>query len=308
MNRCLRTLAILAILLPVTRLAAQDEEPQLEEFLRPARNDASIDLAFRSMYDLDFPEADRKLDGFVAENPTDPLGPAAQAASVLFAIFEENRVLQSEFFASDDGYGNRKVVVVDDVIRSRFDADLSRAERLARQTLDQDSTNQNALFALTLSYGLRADYAALIEHRDLAALRFSETGSSWAKKLLAISPGFHDAYVATGVQTYLVSLKPAPVRWVLRMGGIRSDQTAGIRELQLAAQDGRYLGPFARILLAVAHLRNQQVEDAFRLLDGLQQEFPHNPLFAQEIVKLQPHTETDAKARNATAPSRANVR
>jgi len=161
----------------VIRLAAQDDEPQLEEFRRPARSSASIDLAFRSMYDLDFSEADRMLDRFVAENPNDPLGPAARAASVLFLIFEENHVLQSEFFASDGGYGSRKVVVVNGATRSRFDSDLSLAERLARQTLEQDSVNQNALFALTLTYGLRADYAALIEHRDLAALRFSETGS-----------------------------------------------------------------------------------------------------------------------------------
>ena len=288
MKRCLQSALVLLILLPTVSLSAQDDEPQLQEFARPSVSGAALEQGFAAMYDLKFEDADLVFHRFIAGNPRDPLGPAALGASMLFALFEQHDILQSEFFSSEEGYGARKQVVIDESARKRFNDALNTAEELARITLVQDPSNEHALFALTLVYGLRADCAALIEHRDFWALRFSDTSNGWARKLLEVSPDFCDAYVATGVQKYLVGLKPAPVRWMLQLGGIKGDQRKGIEELQLAAEKGRYLSPFARILLAVAHLRVQDHDQAFSLLSGLQRDFPHNHLFAEEMAKLRP--------------------
>jgi len=57
-------------------------------------------------------------------------------------------------------------------------------------------------------------------------------------------------------------------------------------ELQLTAQRGHYLAPFARILLAIAYVRDKDKLRARDLLVSLRDEFPHNPLFAQEISRL----------------------
>jgi hypothetical protein len=287
MRRYFPIVAMLLTLLFTVRLSAQNEEPQLAEYQLHPNPDARLDHAFLAMYDLDFAKADAELSQFVAEKPNDPVGPAAQAASVLFAIFEQHKVLQAEFFASDGGYAKRHRVMPDEPSRKHFEEALSHSESLATQALASNSADVHSLFALTLASGLRADYAALIEHRDSTALHFSDIGTGWAAKLLAISPDFCDAYVATGVQKYLVSLKPAPMRWMLRLGGIKGDQDQGIRDLQLAADKGRYLAPFARILLTVAHLRKQERDRAFTLLADLHQQFPHNPLFVEEMAKLQ---------------------
>jgi hypothetical protein len=157
---------------------------------------------------------------------------------------------------------------------------------LAKQSLVENGANEDALFALTLFFGLQADYAALVERRDVAALRFSNQGTGWARKLLSLSPKFYDAYVATGIQKYLVGLRPAPIRWALRLGGIKGDRDAGVRDLKLAACKGRYLAPFARILLAIVHLRKDERTAAVEILHGLHQQFPDNPLFAEEIARI----------------------
>ena len=122
---------------------------------------------------------------------------------------------------SNDSYAKRRVVMPDSDRVKQFNLALNRAETLANQSLATNAQDENALLALTLVYGLRADYAALIERHDLAALRFSEKGTELANKLLAVSPQSYDAYVATGIQKYLVVLRPAPVRWLLRVGGIK---------------------------------------------------------------------------------------
>jgi hypothetical protein len=79
----------------------------------------------------------------------------------------------------------------------------------------------------------------------------------------------------------------APVRWMLRLGGLPGDKQAGIADLQLTAERGHYLAPFARILLAIAYVREKDRPRALRLLMGLRTQFPGNPLYAREIARLQ---------------------
>jgi hypothetical protein len=79
----------------------------------------------------------------------------------------------------------------------------------------------------------------------------------------------------------------APVRWLLRMGGLPADKQGGIADLQTTADHGHYLAPFARILLSIAYVREKDKTRAIQLLAGLQKEFPQNTLFAREIAHLQ---------------------
>ena len=78
----------------------------------------------------------------------------------------------------------------------------------------------------------------------------------------------------------------APVRWMLRMGGVSGDKKQGIVELQMTADHGRYLGPFARILLSIAYVRDKDNARARELLTNLRDEFPKNTLFPREIARL----------------------
>ena len=71
-----------------------------------------------------------------------------------------------------------------------------------------------------------------------------------------------------------------------RFAGIRGDKRGGIQQLEIAAAQGRYLRPFAKILLALAALREKQPALARTQLAELVAEFPQNPLFASELAKL----------------------
>jgi hypothetical protein len=82
-------------------------------------------------------------------------------------------------------------------------------------------------------------------------------------------------------------LKPAPVRWLLRLYGAETDKEMGIQRLQLTATKGHYLLPFARLLLAVAALRDKNRIQAREFLQNLAQEFPNNQLYRRELSRLQ---------------------
>jgi hypothetical protein len=104
--------------------------------------------------------------------------------------------------------------------------------------------------------------------------------------VLAQSPDSYDAYVATGMGKVIVARKSAPVRWVLRMGGLKGDETEGVKELTLAADHAHYLAPFARLLVVFEDVRFKNTDDARRKLEALHQQFPNNHLFQDELDKL----------------------
>jgi hypothetical protein len=64
---------------------------------------------------------------------------------------------------------------------------------------------------------------------------------------------------------------------------VHGDRARGLEELQLAADHGNYLRPFAKIFLALAFEREHQMDHARVLLTELTAEFPSNPLFAHEL-------------------------
>jgi hypothetical protein len=246
----------------------------------------SLDSGFRLLYDLNFAGAHAVFASWQQEHPDDPMGPACEAAGLLFSEFDRLGILESQFYESDQAFDARQKPSPDPAIRGRFDSAIERAESRARTRLAKDTKDRDALFAMTLSSGLKADYAALIEKRNLSSLHFTKEATGWAEQLLAVDPECYDARVATGFSKYIVGSMAAPVRWILRLGGVPGDKSGGIADLQQTAQHGHYLAPFARILLAIAYVREKDKPRARELLAALREEFPNNTLFGREIARL----------------------
>jgi hypothetical protein len=251
-----------------------------------AQERLNLEHGYGLMYALEFDAADREFARWQQAYPDDALLPASRAANLLFREFDRLGILQSELFQDNSAFLHRVRPEPDPRLRSAFEVRLQEAEQAAQRRLAVAPRDTNALFAMTLVHGLRADYASLIEKRNMAALSYTREATTWARRLLAIAPAYYDAYLATGISAYLVGSLPAPVRWVLRVGGYDGDKQRGLRELALTAERGRLLAPFARILLAVAALRDRDAGRARTLLDGLARDFPTNPLFQRELQRL----------------------
>src|SRR5216683_231080 len=245
-----------------------------------------LDRGFQLLYSLDFDGAHNIFAAWEQSHPDDPMGPTADAAGVLFSEFHRLGVLEAQFFESDKRFENRPKPNSEPVVRDRFNAAIQKAESIAHARLAKNARDRDALFALTLTSGLQGDYAALIEKRNLASLRFTKDATGWAQQTLAVDPSCYDAYLASGFSKFIIGSLNAPMRWLVRLGGISGDKKAGIKELQLTAEHGRYLAPFANILLAMAYVHEHDKPRARELLAGLRDKFPTNPLFALEIARL----------------------
>lgn len=246
----------------------------------------TLETGFTQMYDLQFNQAHSSFHSWMAQHPDDPMGPVSDAAAYLFAEFDRLHILQSEFFLHDDTFLNRKKPTPDPQLKTAFDAELKQAEQLADHALAQDGSDLNAQFATLLRLGLHSDYLALIEKKYVSSLADVKASRTLAEKLLTANPSFADAYLAVGVENYLLSLKPAPVRWLLRVSGAETSRETGIADLTRTAEHGHLLEPYARVLLAVAALRDKNLARARELLESLAKDFPHNPLYRQELARL----------------------
>ena len=245
-----------------------------------------LDRGFSGLYNLDFTAAQQDFATWQRSHPDDPVGPVSEAAGFLFSEFNRLGILETQFFESDSAFADRPKVTADPAVRRHFQDAIARAEKLAQARLAKDPNDRDALFAHTLASGLQADYAALIDKRNMASIHYTKEASTSAQKLLTVCHDCYDALLATGFSKYLIGSMSAPVRWILRMGGLPSDKQAGIADLQTTAQRGHYLAPYARILLSIAYVREHDKQRALELLTGLERDFPRNSLFPREIAHL----------------------
>jgi hypothetical protein len=249
-----------------------------------ATAETPLELGYRQMYDLQFADAHRTFQGWQNTHPDDPMGPASDAAAYLFGEFDRLHILQSEFFTHEQHFMTDHKLAPDAAVKLKLDTALDAARGLAARA-PQDS---NCQFATILANGLRSDYLALIDKRYAASFQEMKASRVLAERLLAAHPDMYDAWIAVGVENYMLSVKPLPLRWLLRLAGGETDRALGIEKLKLASEKGHYLAPFAKLLLAVAALRDHNTEGARALLDGLVREYPHNPLYTEELARLQP--------------------
>jgi hypothetical protein len=249
-------------------------------------NSPEIDAGFRLLYALKFAEARVQFEAWQKSHPEDSLGSAAEAASYLFEECYAQGVLTSEFFLDDKRFLGKIPLKPNEALRKAFFTAVQRAQDMARRRLNINPQDGDALFVMTLSVGMQADYASLIDKRQLASLRLIKDADRYAKKLLAIAPEAADAYVTLGAANYIIGSLPAPKRLFLVLTGIHSNKSAGLQQLEIAATRGHYLRPFAKILLALAALREKRIDLARTQLTELVAEFPENPLFRSELAKV----------------------
>jgi hypothetical protein len=278
---------------PATRAANDTTKPRnsSQSFIGP--DSPLLQAGFRQLYELDFSGAREKFLSYQQSHPTDPVGSAAEAASYLYEEFNAKGIFTSKFFLNDDKLLNG----ADGTAAENRNAPFLRADRetrrMAAATLKAHPHDARALLALTLADGMESDYDAFIIKKQMDGLGLMKRAEREANALLAIDPTDDDAYVALGASDYVIGCLPSYKRAFLWFGGIHGDRARGMQEMQLAADHGQYLRPFAKILLALACEREHQPARARALLAQLTSEFPKNPRFARELALLDARTSGD---------------
>ncbi len=245
-----------------------------------------LDRGYVDLYNLDFPSAHTEFSSWIESHPADPLGTASDAAAYLFSEFDRLSIIDVQLFADQSRFDSRGKLTPDAAVRKAFEDRADQTNRLADAALARNPKDANALYAKTLVCGMRSDYALMIDKHDVEALSFSKQASALSHQTLAVNPTMYDAYLASGVENYMLSLKWAPLRWLLSWSGAGTDREEGLRLLGVTASQGHYLAPFARMMLAVAAVRDGHAQQARDILTALSKEFPRNSLYTRERDRI----------------------
>ena len=240
---------------------------------------SQIDKSFARLYEFDF----RGVGDLTASILHDPLAHGARAAATLFSEFSRLQIWEGEdFFES----GKRIKSKPDPVAQTAFYQSLQQARKLADSALAANPKDAKALFTQTMTYGLETDFIAFLERRSLASFEPCKTSQRWADKLLAVDPTFHDAFLTTGVNEYMLGALPGVLRWAIKVETTKGDKKKGLEHLEMVAKGGRHFQSFAKILLAVFYEREKQPSRAEAILLDLKRLHPTNPLFRNQYERL----------------------
>jgi hypothetical protein len=246
---------------------------------------AELSSGFHLLYAQNFSEAREKFDSWETQHPEEPFGEVAIAASYLFEELYRQGVLSSDFFLNEKRFLHGIEGKPDPERMKSFQEALNLARKLAKARLAKNARDPEAFFALTLAAGMESNADMMLKKQHIESLKRLKEGNEYAKQLLAEQPDANDAYVALGTANYVIGSLSGGARFLLMFGGVHGDKKLGMQQLGKTIDGGRYLQPFAKILLALALRREKQNPAAQKLLLELSEEFPESPLYAAEYAK-----------------------
>jgi hypothetical protein len=261
--------------------APADEVPKTPAFTVVAE----LSSGFHSLYAQNFSEARAKFGNWETVHPEEPFGEVAIAASYLFEELYRQGVLSSDFFLNEKRFLHGIEGKPDPGRMQHFQEALDATRKLSKALLVKNSKDPEAFFALTLAAGMESNADMMLKKQHLESLKRLKEGNEYAKQLLAEQPDANDAYVALGTANYIIGSLSGGARFFLMFGGVHGDKKLGMQQLGKTIDGGRYLQPFAKILLALASRREKQDPPAQKLLLELSREFPESPLYAAEYAK-----------------------
>lgn len=275
-------LALLLLLSPMVGFAGEVPGVSAPAFTTVPELNTGFDL----LYEQKFAEAREAFAKWESRNPEDPFGEVAVAASYLFEELYLQGVLTSDFFLNEKKFLHGIDGRPDPERMSHFREALAQARQLARERQKTNPKDGEALYALTMAAGMEADALSILEKKHLDGLKRMKEANGYAKRLLAEHPDVADAYIAPGIANYVIGSQSAGSRFALWFGGIHGDKKLGMEQVAQTAENGRYLRPFAKIILALAARREKQAPLAQRLLRELCDQYPDSELYASEYAKV----------------------
>jgi len=279
----LRCAPLLLLLAPAAfaHATAASSPPSSPAFTSVPELQAGFDL----LYEQKFSEARESFANWESGHPDEPFGETAIAASYLFEELYRQNVLTSEFFLDEKRFLKGIDGPPDAERMKHFREAVARTRQLAGSRQKTNPNDGEALFALTLTAGMESDASTILEKKHLEGLKRMKEANKYGKQLLAQYPDANDAYVALGIANYVIGSLNGGARFALWFDGVHGDKKLGMEQVSKTSENGRYLQPFAKIMLALAARREKQPALATKLLRELKEQYPASALFASEYAK-----------------------
>jgi len=248
--------------------------PRLEE-LRAQGSEA--------LFNLDYDVARQRFTELNRLYPDDPIGPQMLATTLWLETLNRTRRLQAAIYSTQSFYA--KPEDKPDPRLTQDFSDLTReATRLATSRLRLNPRDPQTLYVLGATESLKASFAATVERRFMAALRYGSSGVDRHRDVIKLDPNFCDAELTIGMYAFIVGTLPLPARILAGIAGVRGSKKHGIQTLERVAKDGHWMRDDAKVLLIAIYKREKHFPKALALSRELHHRYPRNYLLSLETA------------------------
>lgn len=248
--------------------------------------DALVRSGFDHFYNLEYDRAIADFNRSIQQHPEAPGAYNHLAQAVLYREMFRSGALESELVTGNNPFLRRPKLYPSAAEQKQFDDAIAKVMEICQARIGRNADDTDALYALGVAYGLRANYSFLVRKAWMDALRDSTQARRLHDKVAKLDPDFIDARLMDGVHDYVVGSLPWYYKMVGFLAGFHGDRDEGIRTLQLVAEKGNSDGVDAEVLLAAIYRRERRARQAIPLLMDLAQRFPRNFLLHMELAQM----------------------
>ncbi|HEV2201648.1 MAG TPA: hypothetical protein VGR73_17645 [Bryobacteraceae bacterium] len=248
--------------------------------------DASAAAGFDHFYNLEY---DRALENFHAEAAANPNSPEPYnhiAQTILYREMYRNGALETQMVTGNNPFLRRAEMKIAPADDKEFLDSLSKAIALAEARLQQAPDDVNALYALGVSYGLRANYHFLVHKAWTEALRDATTARKAHNRVTGLDASIVDARLVQGVYDYVIGSLPPLWRALGFLAGYVGDRNRGMEALRLVAEKGKTNRTDAAVILCALLRREKRPRETVPYLLDLIEKYPRNYLLRLELVQM----------------------
>ncbi len=241
-----------------------------------------VDDGYEHFYNLEYDQALADFDRAIAKDPNDPDLHNHAAETVVFQEMFRDGALESQLVTGNNSLLRRAKLNPPPETQRRFLGEIQKALDLEQSRLRRNPNDAGALYAMGITYGLRANYYFLVQKDWVGALHDSTTARKAHNRVSELDPKNVDARLVQGLHDYVVGSLPAMYKMFGFLIGFRGDKDRGIRTVEQVAAHGSLDKIDAQIFLAAIYRREHQPAKALPLVESLIAHFPRNYLLRFE--------------------------
>jgi tetratricopeptide (TPR) repeat protein len=254
--------------------------------IRLVASDSLVDEGFDHFYNLEYDQALADFDKAIAQQPASPDLHNHAAETILFREMLRDGALESELVTGNNSLLRRARLNPSPETQQRFLGEVQKALSLEQARLRSNPNDTAALYAMGITYGLRANYFFLVKKAWLDALHDSTTARKLHNRVTEIDPSNVDARLVQGLYDYIVGSLPTVYRMVGFVAGFHGDRARGIRTIEDVAVHGARNRIDARFFLAALYRREHQPAKALAVVEDLIRALPRNYLLRFEAAGM----------------------
>ena len=246
---------------------------------------AMLKLAMDETFNLNHDHAAAICREYIKRWPDDAAGYAYLARVYWSEEIATRQLLSLDRFADDDFFSDLSPfkVAVQPAMEMRFRKASEEALVKGKASVRLNPADRAARFALGVAYQNLASFEAALKTNWWQAVRHGDQALKYHSELVSSQQPVPDARVTTGIYQYAVGSVPWKMRWLSFLLGYHGDKAAGIRELEIAADQGVLAAGDARLMLALLHTLDKRFDAAYGHLEKLHAKYPRNYLLELEM-------------------------